>query len=175
MHVIDVLRRHASERVARYGHDRLRVFGIGADLDMASWRTLFRQLVALGYVRVAHDAHGALKLNEKARPVLRGEEQVEVRELARSGPKPRREERRGASSDLELSPEALARLERLKAWRRDAAREQGVPAYVIFHDRTLAEIAVRRPLIAAELASVSGVGAAKLERYGDAVIRLMQD
>jgi len=170
VHVIDVLRGKHGERVARWSHDRLSVFGIGADLDEAAWRGVFRQLVALGLARVDHAAHGSLRLTAESRPVLKGAQRVELRRL-RGRPAARRKEKAGGPA--RLMPEDLALLEGLKAWRTAEARAQGVPAYVILHDSTLAEIARRRPSDLDGLAALSGIGAKKLERYGPALLALV--
>jgi ATP-dependent DNA helicase RecQ len=143
------------------------VFGVGADLDDAGWRGVFRQLVALGLAQVDHEAHGALKLTAASRPVLRGEERVEM--LGRCGKKRRAE--RAAQADL--SPADADLLQRLKGWRSSEARAQGVPAYVISHDSTLAEIARRQPQDLAALARIGGLGAKRLERYGAALLELL--
>ena len=167
VHVIDVLRGKESERTARWGHDGLSVFGIGAGLGEAEWRGVFRQLVALGFARVDHAAHGALRLTEASRPVLKGEQRMEMRRL-RARPAARRKEKAGGPSGLRA--EELALFEQLKAWRGAEARAQGVPAYVILHDSTLAEIARQRPRDLVSLAAVSGIGRIKLERYGPALL-----
>ncbi|HKI65477.1 MAG TPA: DNA helicase RecQ, partial [Burkholderiales bacterium] len=169
VHLIDVLRGKQSERVERWRHDALGVFGVGADLDEAAWRSVFRQLVALGLARVDHDAHGALRLTEASRAVLKGEQAVQLRRVApRAGRRPRR------SVPVGLAPADAALLDALKAWRRDEARSQGVPAYVILHDSTLAEIARSRPRDLAALAGLGGIGAKRLERYGDALLQLVK-
>jgi ATP-dependent DNA helicase RecQ len=170
VHVIGVLRGSVSERIERLRHDRLSVFGIGRDLDDAAWRGIFRQLVACGLARVDHRAHGALKLTEASRAVLRGEQSVQMRRTVTGRA---RASRRKAKTAIDLSRVDVTLLERLKGWRRDEAREQAVPAYVILHDRTLAEIAAQRPGSLAELGAVSGIGAHKLERYGAALIALV--
>jgi ATP-dependent DNA helicase RecQ len=170
VHLIDVLRGKAGERVARWGHDRLSVFGVGADLDEVSWRGVFRQLVALGYARVEHEHHGALALTEASRPVLKGDQRVAMRRVvARPGRGAR--VRVDAAGDLSAADRVL--LERLKAWRVAEARTQGVPAYVILHDKTLATIAQTRPAGRDALGAVGGIGAAKLERYGAALLALV--
>jgi ATP-dependent DNA helicase RecQ len=171
MHVIEVLRGKAGERVTKWGHERLSVFGIGADLDDDAWRGVFRQLVALGFVEVDHAAYGALKLAEAARPVLKGEARVQMRELAPRAPKPRRERSRASEG---LAPADAAVLDRLREWRLAEARAQAVPAYVILHDSTLAEIARRRPRRVHELAGLPGIGARKLERYGEALLAVLE-
>jgi ATP-dependent DNA helicase RecQ len=169
VHLIDVLRGKHGERVARWGHDRLRVFGVGADMDEPAWRNVFRQLVALGLAHVDHAAHGALKLTQASRPVLRGEQPVQMRRVvARAGSS--RAPRVGAP-DLPAADPVL--LGALKAWRREQAQVQGVPAYVILHDSTLAAIAALRPRDLAALGRIGGMGVKKLERYGEQLLRLL--
>jgi len=168
LHLVAVLRGRGGERVARWGHERSSVFGIGADVDDAAWRSVFRQLIAHGLARVDHEAHGALRLTEASRPVLRGEQRVHMRRSAASGARPAAAPQAG----LDPASPAAALLERLKAWRREQAQLQSVPAYVIFHDRTLAAIAHARPRTRADLGAISGVGARKLERYAEALLAL---
>ncbi len=173
LHLIDVLRGKSSERIARWDHDRLSVFGIGADTDEAAWRLVFRQLVALGLAEVDHGAYGALKLCAAARPVLKGEAPVSMR---RAVARPRGGTRtRGARAGADLAGVDASLLARLKAWRLNEAREQGVPAFVIFNDRTLAEVAQRRPMSVDSLRGIGGIGDAKLARYGDALLRMTSD
>ncbi len=172
VHLIDVLRGHATERVSQWNHDRLSVFGVGTDLDDTTWRGVFRQLVALGYASPDHEAYGALRLSEASRPVLRGEKRIEMRRIM-----PRKDKatarRRVPDADT-ISAADASLLEALKAWRSGQAREQAVPAYVIFHDRTLTAIAAERPRDLAALSEIDGIGARKLERYGPALLELLQ-
>ena len=165
VHLIDVLRGKGTERAAQWGHDALSVFGIGADLDESAWRSVFRQLVALGFARPDHESHGALRLTEASRPVLKGSQSVEMRRhevrLKRQKARPQ------AAPDDAL-------FARLKAWRTAQARSQSVPPYVVFHDATLAAIAAARPRDLDGLSSIPGIGARKLERYGPALIELLQ-
>ncbi|MEP7182804.1 MAG: RecQ family ATP-dependent DNA helicase, partial [Betaproteobacteria bacterium] len=170
IHLIDVLRGKEGERVARWDHDKLSVFGIGADVDEAAWRGVFRQLVALGFVRVDHEAHGALKLAEPSRAVLKGEARVEMRRTVHRAKKTAKV--RGAPG-AELPPAAAGLLQRLKDWRLAEARTQSVPAYVILHDSTLADIARRAPQDLGALGAISGIGARKLERYGPALLAVV--
>jgi ATP-dependent DNA helicase RecQ len=173
MHLIDVLRGKSSERVARWDHDKLNVFGIGADLDEAAWRGVIRQLIALRFVRIDHEAHGGLRLTEAARPVLKGEQPVAMRRTTpRKSGGTRRSSGRGTRHSA-LSDVDDALLQRLKAWRLDESRAQAVPAFVILHDRTLAEIAAQRPRHLAQLAGIAGIGARKLERYGPALVAIV--
>jgi ATP-dependent DNA helicase RecQ len=169
MHLIDVVRGKATDRVAAWNHGELSVFGIGAELDEATWRSVFRQLVALGYARPDHDSYGALRLTEASRPVLRGEQRVEMRRaVARKGKPPRKRLAPGpADVDLEI-------FDKLKTWRTAQARSQSVPPYVVFHDATLVAIAAARPRDLDALSSIAGIGARKLERYGPALLELLQ-
>jgi ATP-dependent DNA helicase RecQ len=168
-HVIDVLRGESGERIVKWGHDSLAVHGLGRDVDEPTWRSVFRQLVAQGLVSVDHEAYGALKLAEASRAVLRGEASVAMRRtVPRAAKAPKL---RGEAAALPASARDL--FDALRAWRLGEARTQGVPAYVILHDRTLATIAQARPASLASLAHVDGIGAAKLERYGEAIVALV--
>jgi len=170
VHLIDVLRGKENERTGRLRHDQLPVFGIGDDLDEAAWRGVFRQLVALGLARVDHDAHGALKLAESSRVVLRGERRVDMRRVVADR---RRPPAARSGTAVDLPPADADLLAQLKAWRLAEARTQGVPAYVILHDSTLAEIARRRPRDLDSLSAVSGIGATKLARYGMSLLEVV--
>ena len=171
LHVIDVLRGRDSERVTRWDHDKLSVFGVGADLDDAAWRSVFRQLVAMGLARVDHESHGALKLAEASRAVLKGEQGVEMRRVVATSGRPKRP-RRGTEAAV-LSRDEDDLLARLKRWRLSEAQAQAVPAFVILHDSTLTEIARARPRSVDALARISGIGARKLERYGVSLLALV--
>ncbi len=171
VHLIDVLRGRDTERVQRWGHRSLSVFGIGAGLDEAAWRGVFRQLVALGLARPDHGRHGALQLTESSRPVLKGEQRVALRPAA-----PRRnarERKRAGFAQVPAAGAAGDRLTRLKAWRAAQARTQAVAAYVIFHDSTLAAIAAAAPRDLHALAELPGIGVRKLERYGEELLRIV--
>jgi ATP-dependent DNA helicase RecQ len=166
---VDVLRGRMTDKVAQHGHHRLPTFGIGADLPDSAWKGLARQLVARGALDVAVENHGELLPTEAARPILKGEAPLLLREEsvpARVTPRPAAP----ATPLVDADPELL---EALRAWRKQQAQEQGVPAYVIFHDRTLADIAARRPASLDELAAVPGVGQSKLDRYGAAVLAVV--
>jgi ATP-dependent DNA helicase RecQ len=134
------------------------------------WRNVFRQLVALGLAAVDHAAYGALKLTAASRPVLRGEQEVEMRSAPEKRPSKRGRAPIGpasaSSADVQL-------LDKLKTWRRDEAQRQAVPAYVILNDATVTEIARRRPGDLAALEEVPGIGQKRLERYGAALIALI--
>jgi len=170
VHLMDVLRGKATDRVTQWNHDQLNVFGAGADLDEATWRTVFRQLVALGYARPDHDAYGGLRLTEAARAVLKGEQAVEMRRAVPGNG--RKAKARVAATGLPGADADM--LARLKAWRSGEARAQSVPPYVVFHDRTLAGIAAARPETLDALAGIPGIGAKKLERYGPALLELLR-
>jgi ATP-dependent DNA helicase RecQ len=172
-HLIDVLRGKLTDKVRQHGHERLSTFGIGADLGEAPWRAVLRQLIALGHLRAEGDYH-TLALTESSRAVLRGEVTLRLRRAseatrgrsARRAPKER-------ASPLALDAAAQSRFAALKAWRAEVAREHNLPAYIIFHDATLAEMARERPATPAALAGIGGVGARKLEAYGEQVLRVL--
>jgi ATP-dependent DNA helicase RecQ len=168
VHLIDVLRGKATDRVTQWNHDQLAVFGIGADLDDAMWRSVFRQLVAYGYARPDHDSYGALRLTQASRPVLKGEQRVEMRRATGRKSRSRPAKARAGSA---VNPEIF---ERLRAWRTAQARSQSVPPYVVFHDATLAAIAAARPRDLDALSAIPGIGVRKLERYGPTLIELLQ-
>jgi ATP-dependent DNA helicase RecQ len=171
VHLIDVLLGRATDRVQQWNHDKLAVFGIGADLDEPTWRSVFRQLVALGFARPDHDAYGGLRLTDAARPVLKGEQRVEMRrQVSRNSKAKRRAKSTAASLDPHLAP----LFERLKAWRSEQARAQSVPPYVVFHDATLSAIASAQPRDLDALAGIAGIGSKKLERYGPALLDLLR-
>ncbi|QNP41282.1 DNA helicase RecQ [Lysobacter solisilvae (ex Woo and Kim 2020)] len=173
-HVIDILRGIGTERVLQFGHDQLSTWSIGNDLDERQWRSVFRQLVAQGLLEA--DVHGALHLTESAGPVLRGDTTLHFRTEQPKPPRRRRE--RGASTtdqEFDLAPDALVRFNALRVWRANTAREQNVPAYVIFHDSTLRTIATHAPDDLDELARIPGIGASKLDRYGEDVLQQLFD
>ncbi len=167
-HVIDVLLGNETEKALRAGHDRLPTFGVGRDLDEKAWRSVIRQLTAMGLIVVDHDEHGALTLGEDTRAVLRGEQRIRLRR-DRETKSARRRERGGATEAGGDDP----LFEALRAERMRLAREQGVPPYVVFHDTTLREMARAKPRSLVELGEVQGVGAAKLARYGGAFLAVI--
>jgi ATP-dependent DNA helicase RecQ len=171
-HLIDVLRGNATERVQRYAHDALSTWKIGADKSDQQWRAVFRQLVALGFLEPDAEAFGALKLTDAARGVLKGEVSVSFREDAE---KPRRRDRARKAAAAPLGPHAAPLLDALREWRLATARDHGVPAYVVFHDATLAAIAVARPRTLDDLRGITGIGATKLERYGPALLAITSE
>lgn len=171
-HLIDVLRGADTAKVRQFGHQSLSTYGIGADLDGKRWRGVFRQLVAAGHLEADPERFGALRLTATATALLRGEQSLHLRLEA-----PKRERERSHAADVtpaaELPPEASARFDALRQWRSETAKAQNVPAYVIFHDSTLRDIAREHPRNLTELAAIAGVGAGKLERYEDAVLALL--
>jgi ATP-dependent DNA helicase RecQ len=171
-HVIDVLLGRDNERIRQWQHQALSTYGIGQALGEQDWRAVFRQLVALGLLAVDHGGFGALRLTEAARPVLKGECTLILRK--RVAPKRSREtRRRGVAAALGPAQQTL--FEALRAWRAATAREHGVPAYVIFHDATLAELATRCPRDIAGLQGISGLGARKLDNFGEALLKVCRD
>ena len=178
-HVIDILLGKDTPRVGQFGHDSLTVFGVGAELREGEWRGVVRQLLAQGLLAVEPD-YGALVLTEASREVLGKQRTVPLRREperpARAARPPRGSGRAAAAGDgapAELPAAAAAMFGELRSWRAAAAREQGVPAYVIFHDATLRQIATEAPATVAELAAVSGVGEAKLAKYGQQILDLV--
>nr|WP_109563126.1 DNA helicase RecQ [Jannaschia seohaensis] len=159
-HLIDILRGTETDKTRRFGHHDLPTWGVGADLAKHQWQAIFRQMMGLDLVRPDPERHGALRFMEAARPVLRGEAEVTLRRDTI-----KRAERRPAVKQL-VAEEDAPLLSALKAKRRALAEAQGVPAYVVFNDRTLIEMAERRPATLDAMAGISGVGATKLERYG---------
>jgi len=173
IHIVAVLRGEQTEAVIRHAHDRLPTFGVGKDRSAPYWRGVIRQLIADGALDVDTAGHGGLFLvTEKARPILRGEARVMLRQEA--PPRPRAAARRAsaapAAPDADVPPELF---EALRAWRAEQAKAQRIPPYVIFHDTVLRDIAATRPVSLGDLGQVKGVGASKLARYGDAVLALL--
>ena len=174
-HVVDVLLGGNTEKIRNLNHHELSVYGIGKELDRGQWRAVLRQLVSLGVLLSPAEAKGGLcfGLPELVQPLLRGEQ-----ELALVLPPPAKEQRRRSTASSVGSAAAAVRaddplLAALKTWRREQARDQGVPPYVVFHDRTLVELTAARPHSLAELGGVSGIGSAKLERYGEALLAVL--
>ncbi len=168
-HLIEVLRGGEGERLRQFGHDRLSTYGIGADLDARTWRSVFRQLLAQGLLE-SDPRHGGIRLTGTSRAVLGGRQTVMLRQEA-----PRRRERtRASEASTAMSPADAPLFESLRDLRARLAREQNVPAYVIFHDRTLREIATHRPATLDELARVDGIGGGKLTRYGQQVLEAVR-
>ncbi len=170
-YVIDVLLGNATERVGRFGHDRLGTFGVGGKHSRQEWRSVLRQLVALGLLVVDVAGHGGLRLGPDCRPVLRGERRIDLRrDPAAKGKKKTRKKKMPPILE-DAADETL--FQALRERRLALAREQGVPPYVIFGDRTLIEMAHTKPRNREEFAGLHGVGAAKLDRYGEDFLLLI--
>jgi ATP-dependent DNA helicase RecQ len=175
-HLVNILRGEDDERVHALGHDVLSTFGVGAELDARQWRSVFRQLVAMNLLATDADGYGVLRLTEASRGVLRGDVPVTLRRPAdRSERRTARKSQRGERTrqSLQIAPHETALWESLRATRADLAREQGVPAYVIFHDATLLQMLRERPQTLDGIGAISGVGAAKLARYGEVFLGVL--
>ena len=175
LHIISVLRGEKTEPVLRHRHDQLSTFGVGVDRSVQYWRGLIRQLVAIRALDVDTAGHGGLFLvQEEARPILRGEVRVMLRQDAPRKPAAKPDRRRVIPDASAAGPETAGLFEALRTWRAAEARSQSVPPYVIFHDTVLRDIAAVRPSDLGELGQIKGVGASKLDRYGDAVLEVVR-
>jgi ATP-dependent DNA helicase RecQ len=181
-HLIDILRGKATEKVQQFGHADLPTFGVGAELDDAGWRSVFRQLLAAGLLHADAQSFGGLRLTDAARPVLKGETALSLRKQVKRlrGKKLCKAVSPGtvltgrrSSTTVPMAEGDAPLFDALRAWRADLAREQGVPAFVILHDKTLRELAARRPANLADLLGVPGIGQAKADRYGETLLRLL--
>ncbi len=171
-YLIDVLLGKENERIHRFGHHRITTWGIGTELDARQWRSVFRQLVARGYITVDIGGHGSLRLTDRCRPLLRGEEQLMLRKDRT------REKRKPAAKKVARQPVGNADTllwEALRTLRRELAEQQGVPPYVVFHDATLMEMVELCPETLSAFSQISGVGEHKLERYGDRFVALIRE
>ena len=178
-HLLDVLRGKVTDKVTQFGHAQLSTFGIGADISEAQWRSVLRQLIALGHLRTEGEFN-TLALADGAREVLRGAVPVRLR-MPAEAPRKGRPVRGGRSAavgaekppPLPLDAAATARFNALKAWRGEVARSHNLPAYVVFHDATLAEMARECPATLQALGGIGGVGVKKLDAYGDEILQLL--
>jgi len=175
-HLTDVLVGTATEKIIRFGHDKLPTFGVGTELDRKQWGSVFRQMVVSGIVAVDHDQFGALRTTALSGPILKGVEPVQFRRdkpaeksVGGRSQSPRPAARAGAT------PGSEAMFEALRARRKELATAQGVPAYVIFHDATLIALAAVKPRSRGELEAIPGMGRSKIERYGDAILQTLAD
>jgi ATP-dependent DNA helicase RecQ len=180
-HLIDVLRGKQTEKVAQFGHERLSTFGIGSTVSEAQWRAVLRQLIALGHLQSVSD-YQTLALTASSRAVLRGEVKLLLREAAASAGRGKSGRARGGRADAAGKPPprpldaaGAARFAALKAWRAEVARAHNLPAYVVFHDATLADMAELCPATLDALAEISGVGARKLESYGEQILGVLRE
>jgi ATP-dependent DNA helicase RecQ len=167
--VIDVLRGSESEKIRQCGHDQLTTYGIGKDVDTSTWRSIFRQLVASGLLEVDAEGFGSLRLTDASRSALRGERRLLLRQDA-----PSRERERAPRSNVVVTETDLPLFGALRQLRALLAKEQNVPAYVIFHDSTLRNIAEHRPSTMDQLARVGGIGGTKLARYGEQLLETIR-
>jgi ATP-dependent DNA helicase RecQ len=170
--VIDILLGKITPKVAQHGHDSLKVFGIGTELRDTEWRGVVRQLLAQDLLAVEGD-YGTLVLTSASAEVLRKEREVRLRREPERAAKPAKASRAAAAAVADLPEEAAGVFERLRSWRGATAKEQGMPAYVIFHDATLRQIAAQSPSTLAELGTISGIGETKLARYGQQVLDVL--
>ena len=170
-YLVDILQGKADERVIRLGHDKLSVFGIGKDTDAPTWRALLRQLVASGHLTGDDEGHGTLIFTGKARPVLRGEEQVLMR-LSRKIER-KSKDKKGKRQQSIVAPEDQTLYASLRELRLSLASEAHLPPYVICHDKTLAELAAKRPQSEDDLHGIIGLGASKIKRYGAAFLEVI--
>jgi ATP-dependent DNA helicase RecQ len=172
-HIMDIVRGKATEKVSQYGHSKLSTFGIGASFSEVQLRGVLRQLIAMGALNVQGQVFNTLQLTEGSRAVLRGEVSVLLREsVSQKAEKRSRKYQAPGPAAANLSQEALVRYINLKAWRAEVAKEHNLPAYVIFHDATLALIASAEPQNLNDLNGISGIGAKKLEAYGQEVLQV---
>lgn len=168
-HLVDVLRGAQTEKIEQFEHQNLPTYGVGKDLDGNQWRSVYRQLVAGGYLSVDLERFGALRLEEKCRPLLRGEKNLELRrDVKQKSTKRQTKTRLAADVDVAL-------WEALRECRREFAEEQGVPPYVIFHDRSLQEMCIVLPQNLSQFSEISGVGERKLEKYGTEFLQVIND
>ncbi|WED21381.1 DNA helicase RecQ [Vibrio sp. JC009] len=168
-YLTNVLLGKSDERMIRFGHDKVSTFGIGTELNANQWKGVFRQLIAMNYLRVEGD-YNNLILTDSCRPVLRGEQQVQLRELRNNKPAKKQSSKQGG----DLAPSDLAQFEALKQVRMELAKEQNVPAYVICHDSSLKEIARVRPTSLIQLCEISGFGDTKVDKYGEQFIAVVK-
>ena len=172
-HIMDIVRGKSTEKVAQYGHAKLSTFGLGANFSETQLRGVLRQLIAMGALNVQGQVFNTLQLTEGSRAVLRGEVQVLLRESVSQKPEKRsRKPQAVGPAAANLNQDAMVRFINLKAWRSEVAKEHNLPAYVIFHDATLAHIAAADPQSLEDLQGISGIGVKKLEAYGQEVLQV---
>jgi ATP-dependent DNA helicase RecQ len=164
-HLIDILLGHTTPRTTQYGHDQLSTWGLGTELSEQEWRGVVRQLLAQGLLGTSSDGYGTLVITDASAAVLSGSRKVSLRKEVERAAKVKK-----SKVALDLPAEAGDLFEKLREWRAGEAREQGVPAYIVFGDATLRGIAISRPSSLAELGTISGVGEKKLEQYGEGLL-----
>jgi ATP-dependent DNA helicase RecQ len=175
VHLTDVLIGNRTERVQRLKHDRLKTFGVGDDLSQTEWRSVFRQLLAGGFLSVDIGKISGFRLTEKSWPVLKGTQQVQLRK----DPHPiksKKSVRPSSPTVLEFENEQEMQLfEKLRLLRLEIARKLGLPPYVVFHDKTLKEMAILKPQSRTAMLQVTGIGEVKLERYGERFLDVIKE
>ncbi len=170
-HLVNILMGNATEAIRRYGHDTLKTFGVGKDRDVNGWRSILRQIYAAGLISLDIVEHGRWTLTERGHRILRGDGRVDLRSgIARQATSPRSKKRAAQAVAIDMSGGGGDLLKALKALRQTLAKAQRQPAYVIFPDRTLLELAARRPATTNEMLEIHGIGEAKLQRYGRAFL-----
>jgi ATP-dependent DNA helicase RecQ len=175
-YLIDLLLGHTNERMARAGHDRLPTFGVGADLDRRTWQSVFRQLVAGGLLEVDVDGYGGMRLAGDAARVLRGERALELRHDPTPLRQPRRARAATEAAHAGLASDAeRALFEALRVKRRELAKANGLAPFMVFPDRTLIELAARKPADSAALETIHGIGQAKQERWGEDFLEVVRE
>ncbi|WP_140719169.1 DNA helicase RecQ [Pseudomonas sp. Hp2] len=173
-HLIDILRGADNDKIRQFGHDQLSTYGIGRDLDARAWRSVFRQLVAASLLEVDSEGHGGLRLTDASRQVLKGQRQVMMRR-DQTAARERGDRSSTPRTGLPVQPEDLGLFNALRTLRAQLAKEQNVPAFVIFHDSTLRNIAEQRPTSLDALARVGGIGGSKLARYGQQLVDIIRE
>lgn len=171
-YVIDVLLARDHHRIKLNGHDQVSTFGIGSFLSNVEWHALFRQLIALGYLNSDAESHGALKLSDTSKPLLRGEQTLLLRKYEKIKNEPGSHSNNKSNGKVRLLDQAL--FSALKAYRKQLAEQQGVPPFVILHDKTLQEICRQRPRSSNDLQFISGIGEKKLALYGNEILKIVQ-
>ena len=167
VYLIDVLLGNSNDRIKRFGHDRISTFGIGTELSEKEWKSVFRQMVASGLLKVDIEGKGGFQLTPKSRPIIKGEQKFQIRRDPVSDTKKVSSGRNDHRDDLQLTPESEQLWEKLRALRLELAREQNIPAFVIFHDSTLKDLVRNLPRSLGEMRQISGIGERKLDLYGD--------
>ena len=160
-YIVDILLGKTDDRIQRNGHEQISTFSIGKEFSNAEWRSIFRQLIALGYIDIDMERHGALRLTEKCRPILRGEQKLDLRKQTKEEKLVREKKQKSP-----VRPQDQPLWEALRSLRLELAEESGVPPFVIFHDSTLQEMVKKRPKTFDDIRRISGVGEQKLARYG---------
>ncbi|MBX2809403.1 MAG: DNA helicase RecQ [Cellvibrionaceae bacterium] len=168
-HVIDVLRGANNDKVQQFGHQRLSTYGIGKAISANEWRSIFRQLVVRGFLEVDASGYGSLRLTAASRPLLRGEQAIELRKELKTRKAPLRQQQ------VDIADEDLGLWQALRQCRKRLADEHNVPPYVIFHDRTLKDMILRRPTSADELLNINGIGDRKLAQFGEAFLDVIAE